>query len=65
LKTSKIVPSVSPQESLKSLMAEDDLKRKDIWPVLGNKGAATELLSGRRAIARRKQNAWLLTSGFR
>jgi len=28
------------------LMEERGLKHKDIWPVLGNKGSATEILSG-------------------
>ncbi|MGD0015321.1 MAG: hypothetical protein ABSD56_13015 [Bryobacteraceae bacterium] len=36
------LPSVAPHESLKALMEERGLKHKDIWPVLGNKGAATE-----------------------
>ncbi len=46
------LPQVSPNESLKALMAERGLKHKDIWPVLGNKGAATEVLSGRRSISK-------------
>jgi len=37
---------------LKALMHERGLKHKDIWPVLGNKGAATEVLSGRRSISK-------------
>lgn len=44
-------PSVS-NESLNALMEERGLKHKDIWPVLGNKGAATEVLSGRRSISK-------------
>jgi antitoxin component HigA of HigAB toxin-antitoxin module len=28
------------------------LKHKDIWPVLGNKGAATEVLAERRSISK-------------
>lgn len=44
--------SVSPNESLNALMEERGLKHKDIWPVLGNKGAATEVLSGRRSISK-------------
>ena len=43
---------VSPNESLKALMDDRGLKHKDIWPVLGNKGAATEILSGRRSISK-------------
>ncbi len=44
------LPRVSPNESLNALMVERGLRHKDIWPVLGNKGAATEVLSGRRSI---------------
>ena len=43
---------VSPNESLNALMDEPGLKHKDIWPVLGNKGPATEVLSGRRSISK-------------
>jgi HTH-type transcriptional regulator/antitoxin HigA len=46
------LPSVAPHESLRALMEERGLKHKDIWPVLGNKGAATEILSGRRSISK-------------
>ena len=46
------LPAVSPNESLIALMEERGLKHKDIWPVLGNKGAASEVLSGRRSISK-------------
>jgi HTH-type transcriptional regulator/antitoxin HigA len=46
------LPAVSPNESLKALMEDRGLKHKDIWPVLGNKGAATEILAGRRSISK-------------
>ncbi len=46
------LPSVSPGESLHSLMEDRGLKHKDIWPVLGNKGTATEVLNGRRSISK-------------
>lgn len=46
------LPRVSPNESLRALMEERGLKHKDIWPVLGNKGAATEVLNGRRSISK-------------
>ncbi len=46
------LPSVAPHESLLALMEERGLKHKDIWPVLGNKGAATEVLNGRRSISK-------------
>lgn len=56
------LPRVSPNESLNALMEGRGLKHKDIWPVLGNKGAATEVLRGRRSIskAQRKRLAGLL-----
>ena len=57
------LPSVSPNDSLKALMEERELKHKDIWPVLGNKGAATEILSGRRSIS--KAQARRLAEFFR
>ena len=46
------LPRVSPNHSLVALMEERGLKHKDIWPVLGNKGSATEVLSGRRSISK-------------
>ena len=56
-------PPISPNESLNALMEERGLKHKDIWPVLGNKGAATEVLSGRRSIS--KAQAKRLAEFFR
>jgi HTH-type transcriptional regulator/antitoxin HigA len=46
------LPRVSPNASLNALMEERGLKHKDVWPILGNKGAATEILSGRRSISK-------------
>ena len=46
------MPGVSPHESLRALMEERGLKHKDVWPVIGNKGAATEVLNGRRSISK-------------
>ena len=57
------LPLVPPHESLQALMEDRGLKHKDIWPVLGNKGAATEILSGRRAIS--KAQAKRLAGFFR
>ena len=57
------LPHVSPNQSLAALMEEHGLKHKDIWPVLGNKGAATEVLSGRRSIS--KAQAKRLAEFFR
>ena len=57
------LPDISPHESLKALMEDRGLKHKDIWPVLGNKGAATEILSGRRSMS--KSQARRLADFFR
>ncbi len=57
------LPRVSPHESLNALMEERGLKHKDVWPVLGNKGAASEVLSGRRSIS--KAQAKRLAEFFR
>jgi HTH-type transcriptional regulator / antitoxin HigA len=57
------LPEVSPQDSLKALMEERGLSHKDIWPVLRNKGAATEILNGRRSIS--KTQAKRLAEFFR
>lgn len=57
------LPRVAPDQSLTALMEERGLKHKDIWPVLGNKGAATEVLSGLRSIS--KAQAKRLAEFFR
>ena len=57
------LPRVSPNESLQALMEERGLKHKDIWPVLGNKGAATEVMSGLRSVS--KAQAKRLAEFFR
>jgi HTH-type transcriptional regulator/antitoxin HigA len=57
------LPDLPPHESLKALMEDRSLKHKDIWPVLGNKGAATEILCGRRSIS--KAQAKRLADFFR
>ena len=57
------LPSVSPSESLNALMEERGLKHKDIWPILGNKGVATEVLNARRSIS--KAQAKRLAEFFR
>jgi HTH-type transcriptional regulator/antitoxin HigA len=57
------LPQVLPGDSLKALMEERGLKHKDVWPVLGNKGAATEILNGRRSIS--KAQAKRLAAFFR
>jgi HTH-type transcriptional regulator/antitoxin HigA len=57
------LPDIPPHESLRALMEDRGLRHKDIWPVLGNKGAATEILSGRRSIS--KAQAKRLAEFFR
>lgn len=57
------LPRVSPNVSLVALMEERGLQHKDIWPVLGNKGAATEILNSRRSIS--KAQAKRLAEFFR
>ncbi len=57
------LPAVSPNESLKALMEDRGMKHKDIWPILGNKGATTEVLAGRRSIS--KSQARRLAEFFR
>jgi HTH-type transcriptional regulator/antitoxin HigA len=41
-----------PLEMLKVLMEDRGLRHKDIWPVFGNKGLASEVLNGKRAISK-------------
>ena len=57
------LPRVSPNESLRALMEDRGLQHKDVWPVLGNKGAASEVLAGRRSIS--KAQAKRLAGFFR
>ncbi len=48
------LPEVPAHESLKALMQDRGLAHKDVWPVLGNKGAATEILAGCVLSAKRR-----------
>jgi HTH-type transcriptional regulator/antitoxin HigA len=57
------MPRVSPHDSLKALMEERGLRHKDVWPVIGNKGATTEVLHGRRSVS--KAQAKRLAEFFR
>jgi len=56
-------PPVPPHQALKALMEERGLRHRDIWPVLGNKGATSEILNGRRSIS--KAQAKKLAAFFR
>ena len=57
------LPPVSPHEALRELMEERELRHSDIWPVLGNKGVASEILNGKRSIS--KAQAKKLAEFFR
>lgn len=57
------LPPVPPREALKTLMKERGLRHGDIWPVLGNKGVASEILNGKRSIS--KAQAKKLAEFFR
>jgi HTH-type transcriptional regulator/antitoxin HigA len=45
------LPKAAPHEALKALMEDRQLRHKDVWPVIGNKGLTTEILNGRRKIS--------------
>ncbi|MEX2299883.1 MAG: hypothetical protein WD733_03035 [Bryobacterales bacterium] len=53
----------TPQEHLQTLMEDRGLRHKDVWPVLGNKGSASAVLNGSRAIS--KTQAKRLAEFFR
>jgi len=57
------LPPVSPREALKALMEERGLRHSHIWPVMGNKGVASEILNGKRSIS--KAQAKKLAEFFR
>jgi HTH-type transcriptional regulator/antitoxin HigA len=42
----------SPHEMLHHLMDARDLTHKDVWPLFGSKGVASEVLNGKRAISK-------------
>jgi HTH-type transcriptional regulator/antitoxin HigA len=43
---------VSPHEMLQHLMEARELTHKDVWPLFGSKGIASEVLNGKRAISK-------------
>lgn len=44
--------NASAQDVLRHLMEARDLPHKDIWPLFGSKGVASEVLNGKRAISK-------------
>jgi HTH-type transcriptional regulator / antitoxin HigA len=47
----------TPLEILKELMSERSLKQKDLLPVFGSQGIASEVLSGKRSISKAQAKA--------
>jgi len=43
---------VSPHDMLRHLMEARGLTHKDMWPLFGSKGVASEVLNGKRAISK-------------
>ncbi len=56
------LPDSSPLVRLKFLMAENNLRQKDVVDIFGNQSVASEVLSGKRNIAR--QHAIRLAERF-
>ncbi len=46
------IPDVSPNEVLKHLIEENDLKQKDLLPIFGSSGIASEVINGKREISK-------------
>lgn len=44
------IPQASPVEVLRSLMAANDLRQKDLAPILGTESIVSELLRGKREL---------------
>lgn len=46
------IADASPREVLRHLMEARGLAHKDVWPLFGSKGVASEVLNGKRAISK-------------
>ncbi len=46
------MPESSPDEILRFLMTERDLKQKDLLPIFGSSGIASEVINGKRSISK-------------
>lgn len=46
------IDSVSPQAMIYHLMEARGLTPKDLWPMFGSKGVASEVLNGKRAVSK-------------
>jgi HTH-type transcriptional regulator/antitoxin HigA len=47
-----LIAPASPHEVLHHLMEARGLTHKDVWPLFGSKGVASEVLNGKRAISK-------------
>jgi HTH-type transcriptional regulator / antitoxin HigA len=46
------IPEASPNEILKFLMEQKDLKQKDLLPIFGSTGITSEVVNGKRSISK-------------
>lgn len=46
------MPDVSPNEALKFLMEQNDLKQRDLLPIFTSSGILSEVISGKRSISK-------------
>jgi HTH-type transcriptional regulator/antitoxin HigA len=46
------MPDVSPNEVLKFLMEQNDLKQRDLLPIFSSSGILSEVVSGKRSISK-------------
>lgn len=51
------IDDASPHEVLKFLMEQNDLKQKDLLPIFGSSGIASEVVNGRREISKTQAKA--------
>lgn len=46
------IPDVAPNEVLRFLIKENNLKQKDLLPIFGSSGIASEVINGKRSISK-------------
>ncbi|MCA1639098.1 MAG: transcriptional regulator [Acidobacteria bacterium] len=51
------MPEIAPNEILKFLMEENDLKQKDLIHIFGSSGIASEIVNGKRSISKNQAKA--------
>lgn len=57
------MPDVPPNEILKFLIEENDLRQKDLLPIFGSSGITSEVVNGKRSIS--KEQAKKLAKHFK